>query len=305
MIAVAGESLIDLISDAPDRLTPITGGAAFNVARVLAWLGVGCTLVSRLSDDPFGVQLRAELITAGVGLAVPEPVHVPTTLAVAQLDAGGSAEYSFYGDGTSATLLRPDDLPAGLLGGVRALTLGGLGIVWEPIRTTLVELALRAPREVMVVLDPNCRPSSVRDMAGYRQTVDSLLARADVLKISRQDIDFLDPDRDPLDFGLEALDRGPAVVVVTNGPEPTMLLTAEGARWIPVPAVDVADTIGAGDAFLAGLLAWFENNPGVDPRSSDLDTLRAAAETAAEVAGAVCTMRGAVLPAGFTWREPV
>jgi fructokinase len=305
MIAVAGESLIDLISEAPDHLTPITGGASFNVARVLAWLGVRCTLVSRLSDDPFGAQLRAELISAGVALAVPAPAHAPTTLAVAQLDAGGSAEYSFYGDGTSAALLEPGDLPVGLLDGVRALTLGGLGIVLEPTRSTLVDLALRAPRDVVVVLDPNCRPSSVRDRGAYRDTVTSLLTRTDVLKVSRQDIDFLDPGRDLLDFGLEALEHGPAVVIVTNGPEPALLVIAEGSRWIPVPTVEVADTIGAGDAFLAGLLAWFEHNAGVDPRSADLETLSAAAETAAEVAAAVCTMRGAALPADFTWREPV
>lgn len=296
---------MDLIAESPSRLTACAGGASFNVARVLAWLGVDCTLVTQLSADPFGMQLRAELLAAGVELALPGTVAAPTTLAVAQLDRDGSAEYVFYGEGTAAALLQPDSLPPGILDRARALTVGGLGIVLEPVRSTLLGLVQELPAEVMVVLDPNCRPSAVRDPAGYRETVGRLLTRADVLKVSDEDIAFLDPGRDPLDFGLEALDHGPAVVVVTGGPEPTMLLTAAGARWIPVPHVEVADTIGAGDAFLAGLLAWFEHNPEVSPRSAGLDVLGIAAEHATEVAAAVCTMRGAVLPPGFAPRARV
>lgn len=305
MIAVAGESLMDLVTATPDQLTPIAGGASFNVARVLAWLGVDCMLITRLSTDPFGARLRAELDAAGVRLAVPGLANAPTTLAVAQLDARGSANYRFYGEGTAAALLRPEDLPRELLDGMQALTLGGLGLVLEPMRSTLLGLALGAPAEVAIVLDPNCRPSSVRDRAAYADTVATLLPRTDVLKVSREDIEFLDPALSPLDFGLDALERGPAVVIATNGAQPTMLLTRAGVRWVPVPAVQVADTIGAGDAFLAGLLAWFASHPAVDPRSAGLDALGDAVEEAAEVAAAVCTMSGAVLPAGFTWPAPV
>jgi fructokinase len=305
MIAVAGESLIDLITEASDQLTPITGGAAFNVARVLAWLGVDCELITRLSSDPFGARLRAELLAAGVRLPIAGLADVPTTLAVAQLDVAGSADYTFYGEGTAAAQLRPQDLPSGLLDGVRAMTLGGLGLVLEPTRSTLLGLALGAPAEVALVLDPNCRPSTIRDRDLYRDTIAALLPRTGILKVSREDIGILDPGAEPIAFALDALGRGPAVVIVTDGAEPTLLATAEGVRWIPVPAVEVADTIGAGDAFLAGLLAWFAGNSAVDPRTADLAMLAAATETAAEVAAAVCTMRGAVLPAGFTWRELV
>lgn len=305
MIAVAGESLMDLIAEAPDRLIPVPGGAPFNLARILAWLGTDCTFISRLSADPYGSWLRDELEAVGTDLAVANPVAAPTTIAIAQIDAGGSADYRFYAEGTASTLLESRDLPRGVLQGARALALGGLGIVFEPTRSTLVGLAMSAPREVLLVLDPNCRPSAVADPLDYAKTIATLLSRAAFLKVSVQDIAFLAPGCPPLDYAERALSHGPGVAIVTDGPRPITLLTAQGRCTIPVPEVQVIDTIGAGDAFLAGLLAWLDDNPEVDPRAADLNTLRSAVETAAQVAAAICTTRGAILPAGLNWRERV
>ncbi len=107
MITVAGEALIDLVIDASGSVTPLPGGAPFNVARTIARLGGTCQYVGRLSDDAFGAALRSSLEEAGVTIAIPDPTPAPTTLAVARIDARRSAEYKFYLDGTSASQLTP------------------------------------------------------------------------------------------------------------------------------------------------------------------------------------------------------
>jgi fructokinase len=303
MITVAGEALMDVLADEGGTLTPLPGGAPYNVARFVAMLGEDCTFLGRLSDDPFGARLRRELSDAGVTLATPEPVTAPTTLAMAQLDATGSADYRFYGAGTSAAALRPSDVPAGLLAGGRAFALGGLGTVFEPIRSTLLELLEAAPRELLVVLDPNCRPHAITDLDDFRATIDRLLARTDVLKVSLEDLAVLCPGGDPRDYGVGLVGRGPAVVLITAGADGLTLATAEGVRAIPVPAVEVVDTIGAGDAFVAGILAWLAVHADIDPRTAGLDALEAAVAAALEVSGAACRVRGAALPGGFVWSE--
>lgn len=301
MITVAGEALMDVIADAAGTFTPFPGGAPFNVAVNVARLGADCAFLGRLSDDPFGARLRAELLEAGVLLAAPHPVSAPTTLAIAQLDQTGSADYRFYFEATSAAALTADDVPGGLLGGGRALALGGLGIVYEPMRSTLLALVDDVPPDLLVVLDPNCRPRAIPDLDSYRATVASLITETDVLKVSVQDIELLFPGSDPVEYGIGAAARGPAVVLITDGPGLCVLITADGVRHVAVPAVEVVDTIGAGDAFVAGLLAWFARHPEVDPRDAPLDVLQGGVESAIEVAGAVCQVRGAVLPEGFSW----
>ncbi len=301
MIAVAGEALVDVIAEASGTLTALPGGAPFNVAANVARLGVPCTYLGRLSEDPFGVRLRGELLSAGVVLAAPEPVAVPTTLALAQLDETGSADYRFYIEGTSAAALVPADVPDSLLQGCRALALGGLGLVFEPIRSTLLGLVEHVPAGLAVVLDPNCRPRATPDLERYRETIASLLRRVDVLKISVEDVAVLSPGTDPLEYGVEVLAHGPSAVLITHGPDSVSVITLDGVRSVPVPPVKVVDTIGAGDAFVAGILAWLHGHPKLEPQTIELDVLCSGVEAAIEVAAAVCGVRGAALPDGFSW----
>jgi fructokinase len=301
MIAVAGESLMDVLPAEDGRLIPVPGGAPFNVARIVARLGIECAFLTRLSEDRLGHRLRQALQEAGVLLAIEEPVAAPTTIAMAELDRAGSADYRFYGQGTASAELRPHDVPAGFLDGARALTLGGLGLVLEPLRTTLLELLAQLSPGPLVVLDPNCRPRAVPDAAAYRATIESCLARVDVVKVSRHDLEFLAPREEPIAYCAALIAKGPDVVVITDGPHPSTLITAGGLRSIPVENVEVIDTIGAGDALVAGLLAWFAQHPEVDPGSAELDVLEIAVRTAGRVARAVCTMRGANLPDDFSW----
>jgi len=296
MLTVAGEALMDLIADASGALVPRPGGGAFNVARFAAQLGVPCTYLGPLSRDSFGDLLRTALLDAGVTLAVPEPTDVPTTLALARLDESGAADYRFYVHATAAAQLDHADVRDGLLASSRALVLGGIVMAVDPARQALLALADSAPENLVVLLDPNCRPDVITDISEYRETVASIQRRADVLKLSAEDIAVLAPGCDPQEYALDALAHGPSVVIVTDGAGDLLLARADGVRRLPVPETEVVDTIGAGDAFVAGFLRWLLSNAAIDLPEITLDELQDGVESAMRVAAAVCSMRGATLP---------
>lgn len=301
MITVAGEALMDVLVDSSGALTALPGGAPFNVARTIARLGGKCQFLGKLSDDAFGDQLRASLHQAGVTLAVPQTTSAPTTLALAKLDETGSADYRFYLDGTATASLVPDDIPAGVFEFSDTLALGGLGLVIEPIASSLLELVARAGPELTVVLDPNCRPAAIGDLAAYRQSVAAFLKRVDIVKVSVDDLALLSPGVEPRDAARSLLAAGPSAVLVTDGPAPVAVLAGRAELLVPVPEVDVVDTIGAGDAFLAAFLVWW---PGHSLRRNDVTDIHAleeATSAAIRVAVAACTVRGADLPERVEW----
>jgi fructokinase len=301
MITVAGEALTDLLVDTSGSVTAHVGGGPFNVARTIARLGGRCRFLGRLSDDAFGEELRSALERAGVELAIRAPVGAPTTLALGQVDASGSVDYRFYLDGTAAAQIQPEDVPPAVLGRSDAIVLGGLGIVLEPIASTLAALVARVPPHVTVLLDPNCRPRAIRDLPAYRAFVASLLARVDIVKVSVEDLAVLHPSADARTAAGLALAGGPRAVLVTDGPRPVLVHTAAGAYSLEVPAVEVADTVGAGDALVAGFLTWWSGHSLAREDAADTDALLAATEAAIEVAAVACTVRGADLPKRFVW----
>ncbi len=255
MISVAGEALIDLVIAPDGKVVAKLGGAPFNTARAAARLGAPVTFVGSISTDRFGSMLAAQLDTDGVVVASGSTDR-PTTLAAAELDESGAASYRFYIEGTSAPALGPGDVGVVEPG---ILFTGGLGLVLQPMADTVLGMIEAADVSTLVVVDINCRPKIISDRAAYMTLVRRALARADLVKVSDDDLAYLDPGTDPIDAARTLLDGGPKVVLVTAGAAGTSIVTSDGVIEVPVGklAAPVVDTIGAGDTFGGGLVAWW------------------------------------------------
>ena len=297
MITVIGEALIDLVAEPDGRILPRPGGGPFNTARTMGRLGAAPFYIGRLSADGFGGRLRDSLDEDGVTLAVAQPAEVPTTLAVVDLDAAGAAHYRFYLAGTSASALDQATLAAALPERLSALYAGSLALIMEPIATSIEGLVTTGvPPEVLVMIDPNCRPDAISDPGAYRARLAQILRRADVVKVSVEDLGYLWPGTRAGTAAAALLEQGPKLVLVTDGPRRARAFLPGEVLGIEVPAVKVVDTIGAGDAFGGAFLAWWSGN---DLTKFDLhrkDAVREALRAAAEVASFTCTRAGADPP---------
>ncbi|MEU9474885.1 carbohydrate kinase [Streptomyces sp. NPDC048191] len=250
MIVVAGEALIDLVpqgSGALADLKPALGGGPYNTAVALGRLGSPTAFCSRTSHDAFGEALLHGLRRAGVDVSVVERGPEPTTLAVATIDAGGSAAYSFYVDGTADRLFTT---PATLPADTRAVSFGTCSLVLEPGASAYEELMRTAAGQgLFTALDPNIRAGLIPDADAYRARFKSWLPSVTLLKLSAEDAEWLGGTP------REWLAAGPAAVVVTRGGEGLTVFTREGAEYsVPGEKVAVVDTIGAGDTVNAALL---------------------------------------------------
>ncbi len=299
MIVVCGEALIDIVPAADGTRKPMPGGGPFNTARALARLGAPTAFLGRLSTDPFGVMLAQELKADGADLSLVSYGPESTTLAVAELDGQGLAEFDFFVKGTSAPNLTPEMLPPTLPADVSALHIGTLGLVLEPMATTLVELALREGDDRLVMLDPNIRSNLVTDARDYRDRLDGLVAHSTIVKASETDLEWLFPELDTEAGAERLLDLGARLVLVTLGAAGALAASPSGHVRVAAPEVEVVDTIGAGDAFGAAVLAWLHDH---DALRSDLtldnEQVRSMLSFACLVAAITCTRVGADPP----WR---
>jgi fructokinase len=297
MITVTGEALIDLVIDGDGCPRPRPGGGPFNTARTVGRLGLAPAFLGRLSADSFGHQLRTRLDQDGVMLAVPQPADAPTTLAVVDLDTAGAPRYRFYLAGTSAGALEYPLLEAALPEGMTALHAGSLALVMEPIATSIERLVTTdLPAGPLVMIDPNCRPGAITDRSAYQARLARILRRADVVKVSMEDLGYLYPGTAARDAATTLLGQGAQLVLVTDGPRPARAFLPGQELSVDVPAVQVVDTIGAGDAFGGAFLAWWSGN---ELTTSDLrrpGPVRGALRAAAEVASLTCTRAGAEPP---------
>jgi fructokinase len=310
MITVAGEALIDLIVDQAGHVDPRMGGGPFNVARAVARLGQPATFLGRLSGDRFGQLMRADLERNGVRIAVADPSGEPTTLALVDVDPAGVPSYHFYLAETSAAAIGPAGaiLPAG----ATALHVGTLGLVMEPVGTSIEQLATKAPESILVMLDPNCRPGAILNRQAYLDRIGRILRRADVVKVSTEDLAYLFPGQDAGPAAADLLGRGPACVLVTDGAAPVRALTPGQEIKVEVPAAPVVDTVGAGDSFGGAFLAWWTGNGHGRAGLADPELVRQATQASVYASVVTCTRRGAEPPwayelaghDGWRWLHP-
>jgi len=300
MVYVLGEALIDLVSepgeDGPVRYLAHPGGSPFNVAIGLARLGRHSRLLARLSSDAFGRQLREHAERNHVDLSLAVTAPEPSTVAVVTLDADRNASYDFYRTGTAdwqwteAELARiPDD--AGWLhtGSLASWTEPGAGA----IERRLAELAGRT----VLSFDPNIRPALLGERDAAVARIERLIARSTVVKASAEDLAWLYPG----EVIASTLQRwralGPALVVVTDGGAGAHAVAADDRPFtVPGRPVTVVDTVGAGDAFMAGLIhALLSTGLTADSRLSG-DQLRPAIDQAMLVAALTVGRAGANPP---------
>jgi fructokinase len=303
MILVCGEALIDLVPVAgASEPTYVArgGGSLFNVAVGLGRLGIPTAFLGRLSRDPFGRQLRGALEAAGVDVRFVVEGGEPSTLAVVDVVEGAEPVFTFHGEGTADRLLCADDLPDSLPDEVTALQFGSISLVREPGASVYEALMRREHGRRIIGLDPNVRPGLVGDRGAYLRRLEGWVALADLVKVSRADLAWLYPDVAADEVARRWLARGPAVVVVTRGGEGAVGLAPAGRVEVPGVAVAVADTVGAGDAFTAGLLAALADAGRLERgalRRTAAEELRAALAFANAAAAVTCTRPGAQPPA--------
>ncbi len=241
-----------MVSNGDGTQRPMPGGGPFNTARALARLGVPTAFLGRLSTDSLGRQLAGLLESDGVNVALASSGPEPTTIAVAEVDGEGLAEYQFSIDGTSAPNVTGGMLPDSLGDDVTALHVGTLGMVLEPMATTLAELVSRECGQRLIMLDPNVRPGLIPD-PDYRDRLLTAVPQSTIVKASVADLAWLYPELDYRAAAERMLAGGVRLVIVTLGAEGAFGATADLRVHAGVPPVEVVDTIGAGDAFGAGV----------------------------------------------------
>jgi fructokinase len=295
VILVAGEALIDLVPQGHDgALHGHPGGGPFNTARTLARLERPVAYLGRISEDRFGEQLMALLKEDGVDPHAVVPTQDPTTLALAEVDDDGVARYRFYERGTSASGLTIEAALGAVPDDVDTLHVGTLGLTFEPVAAAVEAVVERLAGRALVALDPNIRPSAIGD--GYRERLDRVLAHSHVVKVSEEDLDWLCPDVPHVEAVRTLLERGPTLGLLTRGPNGALVVTRTAEVAVPAPRAKVVDTIGAGDAFGGGFLAWWHER---SLTRDDLGTIDLAVEATAFaclVAARTCSRPGASPP---------
>jgi fructokinase len=303
VILVCGECIIDLApSDTGAGLwRAMPGGSPANTAVALARLGVPAAMAARLSGDAFGRRLRQHLVDNGVDLRFAVDVDEPATLAVVSTDDRHRAGYTFYRSGTADWGWLPGQLSAGPWDGITAVHAGSMALMIEPGCHEIEALLSAAhERQLVVSVDPNVRPDVCTDRATYVAAVLRWAAVADIVKLSDDDLRWLAPQREPVDVAAQLAAAGPALVVLTQGEHGASAVRPTGETVsVAGVAVDVLDTVGAGDAFSAGLLRALDNQGLLTPTGVRALTAREVSEAlrfAVHVAALTCTRRGADPP---------
>lgn len=302
MVVVCGEGLIDMVPS-PCRggqgYLPRPGGSPFNVAIGLARLDVPVAFLGRLSRDRFGRRLVQHLRDNAVQLRYLRDGPQVSTLAFVHQEPGQEAEYVFYSENSADRNLLPADLPDRFDDEVNAIHFGSISLMLEPSASTLEQCMRREHDARLVTLDPNVRAQLISDGDRYRRRLEGWVRLSDLVKVSRADLEWLYPAVSVDEVAHRWCELGAGVVLVTLAVDGAVGY-GQGIRATrPAFSVKVVDTVGAGDAFTAGTLAWLHHASLLDRKALNRITvgqLTALLGFANQVSALTCARAGADPP---------
>ena len=307
MFVVCGEALMDVFVQATTAtglmLDARIGGSPLNVATGLARMGCTVAFISGVSTDAAGERVLQHLQTEGVDTRLLVRSAAPTTLGMVSHDATtGVPHYTFYGQGTACRAIDSANLPA-LPAEAEVLQFGSYALVVEPTASALRAMAGRHAGRLLIAYDPNVRLNVEPDLDRWRDVVEAMAALAQLIKVSDEDLRLLYPGTDLQVSAQRWLAGGARLVVVTRGGSGCEAFTARSRCHVPATAVDVVDTVGAGDTFQAALLTWLDERGllGIEASALWAETLndfalKSLLQFASAAAAITCSRRGADLP---------
>jgi fructokinase len=297
VIVIGGEALVDLVEE-HGLLRAVAGGGPFNTAIAFGRLDVPVGFLGAVSRDAYGQMLAERLVDSGVDTSLVRWSDAPTPRAVVHRRSDGRSEYTFHLGGTSLGDLAPEELPA-LPEEVWAVHVGTLALAIDPPAAAYEALVQREAGRRRIVLDPNVRPAVFGDVAAYRSRFERLAQLADLIKLSDDDATWIYPGLS-IEKVLElVLGLGPRIVAMTRGEHGAVAASCEGFVDVAGIAVEVVDTVGAGDSFGAALVAALVEDGAFGPgatRTADDAVLYRAVSYAVAASALTCTRTGAVPP---------
>ena len=291
---VIGEALIDIVQGARGVIGEHVGGSPLNVAVGLARLGRDVDFLTHIGDDAYGRRIKEYLEASGVQLVSGSDTAERTTTARATVAADGSASYEFDVDWQLSGT--PPVAPP------LVVHTGSIAAVHDPGALAVAALVDAYRISSTVSFDPNVRPSLIVDRELARGRIERLVERSDIVKVSEEDLHWLDPNRKPEDIAQIWQSMGPAIVAVTMADRGAEAVCAAGMVRIPARSAQVVDTVGAGDSFMVGLLdaLWQQGLLGADRRGAlgaiDVEALTEALEAGSAAAAVTVGRAGADLP---------
>ena len=302
MFVVCGEALMDAFvnSCTPTGLAvdARVGGSPFNVAIGLARLGQPVAFFGGLSTDFLGDRLFQARAAEGIDLSALHRTAAHTTVSWVGVDARGVPSYTFHGERGADRDVPPAAL-AHIPPGARAFHFGSYAMVVEPVATTQRALVEREHLRSLISYDPNVRLQVEPSVGVWREALSWMLPRTHLLKVSQEDLASLYPGADPEVLAAQWLAQGVALVVVTDGSDGARAWTTSETVTVPAEPTLMVDTVGAGDTFQCGLLAWLAEHGAVAAaalRMLPAESLEAALVFANRAAAVTCARRGADLP---------
>lgn len=308
MIVICGDVLIDFIPattvDNEKAYIPVPGGSSSNIATALGRLGSKVAFMGGISTDFFGDVLLKRMTDAGVDSRYVARNDHGSTLAFVDLEHE-EARYAFYDENSAAQLWERSMSPP-FADDVNLIHIGSTSLIEAPIAMSCEAMFKAEQGKRLLCIDPNCRPSITKNVHVYRQRIARLTSMADIIKLSLSDLEYILPDVAPEEAAKNWLEQGASLVVITRG-KMGALGFFKGQPAVVVPPAEarqVVDTVGAGDTFIASMLANFQSKGLLEKSAfsnTKADDVKEALAYAANVAAMVCERRGANPP----WKEEV